>query len=210
MSYQDKFNALLETRPLLAAAFQYASAAHRRVGQKRRYSGEEYEIHPMQAVVYASETIHNDETNLAIIMMHDVLEDTLLENQTVEQAALSMGLAFTIKFDNHKALEIVNGVMEMTDVAVPSDGNRKARMAINADHAAQASPPRQTGKLVDMKSNMPSIIKHDPGFARKWVAEKKAVAVRMTQADPTLRAEVLAMIDAYERGKFRPDDYEIV
>lgn len=199
--------------PLTHAAFLYAKAAHERVGQMRKFgpTPRPYIIHPVQVAEYVQGTIHNDPVNVAVALLHDVLEDTLRESQPVSGGIVEMQVHFINSgFDKETAEAVVAGVCEVTDVAVPADGNRKARMAINCAHAGKAAPQRQTVKLADMKSNMPSIVKHNPGFARKWVEEKANVHPLMTQGDPLLRAEVGDMIDRYRKQMFNPDNYDIV
>lgn len=199
--------------PLTHAAFLYAKAAHERVGQMRKFgpTPRPYIIHPVQVATYVQGTIHGDPVTVAVALLHDVLEDTLREGQTVHDGAAEL----RDYFDGQgifigQTVEVITGVLEVTDVAVPEDGNRKARMAINCAHAGKAAPQRQTVKLADMKSNMPSICLHNPGFARKWVEEKANVHALMTQGDPTLRDEVGHMIAAYRKGLFNPNNYEIV
>jgi len=199
--------------PLVTLAFEYAKAAHERVGQMRKFCvpPKPYIVHPAQVAGYVLQTIHNDEETAAIAVLHDVLEDTLKEGQTVAEASYEMRAHFLNHgVDKAVAERIRLGVLQVTDVAVPEDGIRAVRMAINCDHAAKAEPKQQTVKLADMKSNMPSIVKFNPGFARKWVEEKANVHVRMTQGDPALHKEVGEMIEAYRARRFNPDDYEIV
>lgn len=199
--------------PLTHAAFLYAKAAHERVGQMRKFgpTPRPYIIHPVQVAEYVQPTIHGDRFTVAVALLHDVLEDTLEQGQSTMSGAKQLE-AFLMKHGAgySEAMEVMYGVLEVTDVAVPADGNRKARMAINCEHAGKAQPQRQTVKLADMKSNMPSIVKYNPGFARKWVEEKANVHALMTQGDPTLHKEVAGMIDAYRKGVFNPDNYDIV
>jgi hypothetical protein len=207
--------------PLTHAAFLYAKAEHERVGQMRKFGPVQrpYIVHPVQVATYVQGTIHNDPVNVAVALLHDVLEDTLYEGETTEQGAERLLQYFTLLPPGDKgelpwtlvdAAALVTGVLEVTDVAVPEDGVRKVRMAINCDHAAKAAPPRQTVKLCDIKSNMPSIVLHNRGFAHKWVPEKKNVWLRMTKGDPKMHAEVGHMIDMFEKGLFNANNYEIV
>jgi (p)ppGpp synthase/HD superfamily hydrolase len=199
--------------PLTHAAFLYAKAAHERVGQMRKFgpTPRPYIIHPVQVAEYVQKSIHNDPVTVAVALLHDVLEDTLREGQNVTQGAEELAHALAAaNCDAADIAAVIIGVLEVTDVAVPEDGNRKVRMAKNCDHAAKAHAERQTVKLADMKSNMPSICKFNPGFARKWVEEKANVHVRMTKGDPDLHREVGHMIDAYRKGVFNANNYEIV
>lgn len=196
---------------IVTAADAYAEAAHARVGQKRKYSDEPYIIHPRQAAQYVEASIHSDAITIAVALLHDVLEDTLEEGQTVQDGADAMREHFTaVLADSDIAHAIVVGVLEVTDISKPEDGNRKFRKEMDRDHAGRAHATRKTVKLADIKSNMPSIVKNDPGFARKWVSEKADVYPLLGDGDPELFKEVGDMIMAYFDGRFDPDAYEIV
>jgi (p)ppGpp synthase/HD superfamily hydrolase len=200
--------------PLVSLAFEYAKAAHERVGQMRKFGPvpKPYIIHPVQVAQYTLATEkHPDEETAATAVLHDVLEDTLKEGQSVHDASYELRAHF---LNNGVEMAVAERlrlrVLQVTDTAKPEDGNRAARMAINCAHAAKAEPEQQTVKLADIKSNMPSIVKHNPGFAHKWTKEKAAVVQHMTQGDPTLLAEVRDMLDRYRKGMFNPDNYDIV
>lgn len=200
--------------PLFTLAFEYAKAAHERVGQMRQFCRPPlpYIVHPAQVAGYTLATgKHGDEETAAVAVLHDVLEDTLKEGQTAKEASYELRAHFLNNgVPMAQAERIRLRVLQVTDVAVPEDGNRKARMAKNCAHAAQAEPEQQTVKLADIKSNMPSIVKFNPGFARKWVEEKANVAKHMNDGDPALLVEVKDMIDRYRKGMFNPDNYDIV
>ncbi len=195
---------------ILAAAREYATTAHERVDHRRKYSNLPYYVHPAQTGLYVAQSIHNDAVTIAVARLHDVLEDTLREGQTTKDGADEMLAWFTTRIGAELAAEIVKGVLEVTDVSVPSDGNRKFRKNMDAEHAGRATPERKTVKLADIKSNFPSIVKNDPGFARKWVAEKQNVLPLLQGGDPALFKEVKGMIDAYYARTFNPDAYDIV
>lgn len=196
---------------ILTAAREYAVAAHERVDQKRKYSNLPYYVHPAQTGLYVSQSMHNDAVTIAVARLHDVLEDTLREGQSTQDGADEMLAWFTERLgDQTIAQSIVAGVLEVTDVSVPSDGNRKVRKTLDAEHAGRATPERKTVKLADIKSNFPSIVKNDPGFARKWVAEKAQVLPLLKGGDPALFDEVDRMIQLYFKRAFDPDAYDIV
>ena len=58
-------------------------------------------------------------------------------------------------------------------LANASDGNREARKKIDREHIAKASPEAKTIKLADLIHNTQSIVRHDPGFAKIYLAEKE-------------------------------------
>ena len=58
---------------------------------------------------------------------------------------------------------------------------------------------------------MQSIVKHDPGFARKWVREKEDMLPGLSQGDPKLFKAVTDMIAKYHaRQDVKMDDWDIV
>lgn len=203
---------------IVLEADRYAAAEHARVGQKRKYSEEPYIIHPRQVAGYVRTSIHNTAMAVATALLHDVLEDTLNEGETVEAGAQRMQAHFAQAFQPTAnaeqagllATELVERVLQVTDVSKLEDGNRKARKHLDAQHAGRANPEQKTVKLADIKSNMPSIVKHDPGFARRWVAEKVDVYPLLEGGDPALFVEVGEMLAAYMSFRFDPDAYEVV
>lgn len=195
---------------IVLEADRYAAAEHERVGQKRKYADLPYIVHPRQVAGYVRTSIHNDAINVAVALLHDVIEDTRYEGETINQALDRMRGHFQPIVGQEVAELIVRGVRMVTDISELSDGNRKIRKAIDAAHAGTADAPRKTVKLADIKSNMPSIVKNDPGFARKWMAEKAEVYPMLEGGDPALFKEVGEMIAAYRAGTFNPEAYKIV
>lgn len=76
----------------------------------------------------------------------------------------------------------------LTDVSKKEDGPRRVRKALDLAHTADAPVAAKNIKLCDCVSNAPSITDHDPGFARKWLAEKAAILEVCSDADPALLA----------------------
>ena len=198
--------------PIVLAAIDFMVDAHRNHalkpdhelgGQRRKYSRDHYEVHPLGVAREVAKTQHNDPVTVAVAILHDVVEDTKKNLGHIREY-------FGKQFGNDIAANITQGVSEVTDVSKPEDGNRKVRKRIDNEHAWMASPERQTVKIADVKLNMPSIVKNDPGFARKWVAEKAEMLSGLTQPDPVLFQEVKKMVDDYFARTFKPDDWEIL
>ena len=75
--------------------------------------------------------------------------------------------------------------------------------ALDLAHTAAAPVVAKNIKLADCISNAPSITAHDPGFARKWLAEKAAILAACADADPALLKkahQVLADCQAQLKG----------
>tara|TARA_R110000868_G_scaffold9620_6_gene47563 strand:- start:2812 stop:3363 length:552 start_codon:yes stop_codon:yes gene_type:complete len=143
---------------LINQAILFATAAHAEVGQIRKYTKEPYIVHPLEVmeIITRYATFPVTEEMLAASVLHDVVEDTQVSLATI---SLEFGSAVA---------EIVS---DLTDVSQPSDGNRRARKALDLLHTKQASPVAKSVKCADIVSNITSIVEHDPGFARKWVRE---------------------------------------
>lgn len=152
----------------------YAMAAHAAVGQKRKYTGEPYIVHPAEVASIVASVPGSTPDMVAAAWLHDVIEDT--------------GCTFT---DVHMAfgIDIATLVGWLTDVSKPEDGNRAKRKAMDREHTAQAPAEAQTIKLADLISNSRSIMAHDPEFAKTYLEEKRMLLEVMTKGDRGLHAE---------------------
>jgi hypothetical protein len=153
---------------LNAAAF--ASQAHRRINQLRRYSGQPYEVH-LKSVAGLVESVIDDPEMIAAAWLHDVVEDT---PATVEDVERAFGPA------------VAALVMELTDVSRPGHGNRGARVKIYREHLASSSERAKTIKLADLIDNCRDIVRHDPRFAPVYLAEMAALLDVLGDGDPRL------------------------
>jgi (p)ppGpp synthase/HD superfamily hydrolase len=161
---------------IVEKARTFAFAAHAATGQTRKYSGEPYIVHPAQVVEVVSTVEHTPEM-LAAAWLHDVVEDTKV---TIEQIEQEFGKT------------VADLVGWLTDVSKPEHGNRAARKQIDRDHSAAAPPEAQTIKLADLICNTRDIVSQDPGFAKVYIAEKKLLLKVMDKGDKKLLAQALA------------------
>lgn len=148
----------------------FATAAHAAVGQTRKYTGEPYVVHPIE-VASLVESVGGTEAMVAAALLHDVLEDTGVTVDVLEEQFGS---------------EVADLVLWLTDVSKPGDGNRSTRKALDRQHSAAAPAAAQTIKVADLISNTRSIVAHDPGFAKVYLEEKRLLLEVLTRADPTL------------------------
>lgn len=151
----------------------YAMAAHAAVGQKRKYTGEPYIVHPAEVAGIVAGVDGATPDMVAAAWLHDVVEDT--------------GCTFT---DIHMAfgIDIATLVGWLTDVSKPEDGNRAYRKAMDRAHTAEAPAEAQTIKLADLISNSRSIMQHDPEFAKTYLEEKRMLLAVMTRGDAGLHS----------------------
>ena len=166
---------------LIDTARIFATAAHAAVGQKRKYTGEDYIVHPTEVALTVA-SITDDEVMIAAALLHDVLEDTAV---TPDQLKAVVGE------------EVTELVLWLTDVSKPDDGNRAVRKAIDRQHTAAAPARAKTIKLADLISNTRSIVTHDPGFAKTYMVEKRELLKHMKDAHPGLYAIAVDLVDAY-------------
>jgi (p)ppGpp synthase/HD superfamily hydrolase len=149
----------------------FATAAHAAVGQKRKYTGEDYIVHPTEVAEIVRDAGGTD-SQIAAAYLHDVVEDT---GVTIDQVASVFGT------------EVAELVGWLTDVSKPTDGNRKVRKSLDRDHIAKAPAAAKTVKLADLISNTKSIIQHDLNFAEIYLAEKtELLEVLQHGGDPVL------------------------
>ena len=148
---------------LVDKAKLYATAAHGAVGQKRKYTGEDYINHPINVANIIVDNIKYVSTNIvAAAYLHDVVEDTEL---TVADIRYTFGL------------NIAKLVDEVTDVYVDPilQGNRETRKALERSRISTISSDAKTVKLADIIDNSRDIVKTDPDFARTYIQEKMAL-----------------------------------
>lgn len=148
----------------------FATAAHAATGQKRKYTGDDYIVHPA-AVAEIVRSVPHTEDMLAAAWLHDVVEDTKVALSVIQQ-----------EFGDRVAAL----VRDLTDVSVPSDGNRAARKTLDRTHTAEASPKAKTIKLADLIDNTSSIVRHDPDFAKVYLVEKSQLLEVLRKGDATL------------------------
>ncbi len=170
----------LETR-----AREFARRHHAAIGQKRKYTGEDYINHPA-AVVRLVRSVPHSEEMLAAAWLHDTVEDTDATLDDIER---------------HFGHEVAALVEMLTDVSRPEHGLRAARKAMDRDHTAQASPEAKTIKLADLIDNSISIMNHDQKFARVYMAEKAALLEVLTEGDQTLYAMATEIIERYKNNE---------
>ena len=144
----------------------FATAAHAAVGQTRKYTGEPYVVHPIEVSELVA-SVGGTEAMVAAALLHDVLEDTEVTVDVLEELFGS---------------EVADLVLWLTDISKPEDGNRSTRKALDRQHSAAA----QTIKVADLISNTRTIVEFDPGFARTYLEEKRLLLEVLTRANPAL------------------------
>ena len=154
---------------MVVEAKMFATAAHAAIGQKRKYSGDDYIVHPQRVAAIVEKHGGTDEM-IAAAWLHDTVEDTDVTPDLI-----------TKMFGNDVA-SIVEG---LTDVSLPSDGNRAKRKSIDRMHSASASTESQFVKCADIIDNSWDIAENDLSFAKVYKSEVFLLLHAMTKIKHT-------------------------
>ena len=146
---------------MLSDVLQFATKAHE--GQKRKYTGEDYIVHPI-SVADMVQRHGGSEIQQAGALLHDVVEDT------------QYTLADINALFGH---DVATLAQWLTDTSKPEDGNRAVRKGIDRARLAQAPAEAQFIKLADMIDNSETIFRFDSGFASVFKAEMKQLVDAM-------------------------------
>lgn len=161
-------------------AREFATLAHERVGQRRKYTNEPYIVHPA-AVVDLVRSVPHDEAMLCAAWLHDTVEDCDVAIDEIERVF------------GH---DVATLVAHLTDVSKASDGNREARKAIDRAHTARACARAKTIKLADLIDNTKSIVAGDQAFAKVYLREKALLLEVLREGDATLMARARSLLKA--------------
>jgi hypothetical protein len=165
---------------LVRKARAFATQAHRRIDQRRKYTNQPYEVH-LKSVAALVRTVTDEPEMLAAAWLHDTVEDT---SATLEEIEAEFGRAVS---------ELVS---DLTDVSKPGDGNRAARKAIDLAHSAQSSSRAKTVKLADLIDNCRDICRHDDRFARVYLSEMAALLEVLSEGDSKLFANAQETLES--------------
>jgi len=161
----------------------FAAEAHK--DQCRKYTFEPYVKHPFAvAGILADYDIKTKEV-IEAAFLHDVVEDT----------------QYTISDINNRFGDTVaEYVYFLTKPETPPSFNRERRKEIYRNHIAQAPKEVFTIKLADILHNLPSIVEHDPGFAKVYVKEIKLLLPVLKAGNPRMMNKLTTMIHWFEKG----------
>jgi len=154
---------MIEFFNLKKNVLDFAVKAHS--GQTRKYTGEDYIVHPM-AVADMVERHGGSEVQVCAALLHDVVEDT------------------TVTFDDIRdnfGGDIAIMVRWLTDTSKPSDGNRRIRKGIDAKRLAEAPAEAQFVKLADLIDNASTIFRFDKAFSKQFHKEMTHLVEVMTK-----------------------------
>ena len=154
---------------MVVEAKMFATAAHAAVGQKRKYSGDDYIVHPQRVAAIVEKHGGTDEM-IAAAWLHDTVEDTDVTP-----------ILITKMF----GVEVASIVEGLTDISLPEDGNRAKRKSIDRMHSANASTEAQFVKCADIIDNSWDIAENDLSFAKVYKSEVFLLLNAMTKVKHT-------------------------
>lgn len=163
---------------MIDSAIAFAALAH--AGQKRKYTGDPYIVHPIDVMMLVRTVVPDDEEMAAASVLHDVLEDCAVSARAIRG-----------RFGER----VGDLVVGLTEVSV--EGNRATRKAAEVERLVACHPDVQTIKLADIISNTGTIVQFDPNFAKTYLPEKRQLLCALKLANPTLRSQAYAV---YERA----------
>lgn len=160
-------------------------------GQKRKYSGEDYIIHPFQVAMHVE--VHSMrlgwDTEKTIFLscaawLHDVLEDCpqITEERMAEVAGW----------------DVVNLVKELTNPSKGVKAPRAVRKKMDRDHLAKVSQEAKIIKLIDRICNLKDIEQGDKDFIPLYVSESRSLLEVLEGTDEHLEHQLLLKIEYYE------------
>jgi (p)ppGpp synthase/HD superfamily hydrolase len=154
---------------MILEAKMFATAAHAAIGQKRKYSGDDYIVHPQRVAAIVERHGGTDEM-IAAAWLHDTVEDT------------DVTPILITKMFGVDVADIVEG---LTDISLPEDGNRAKRKSIDRMHSANASTEAQFVKCADIIDNSWDIAENDLSFAKVYKSEVFLLLNAMTKVKHT-------------------------
>ena len=152
---------------MVQLALKVATEAHKSIGQKRKYTGEDYITHPM-AVKEIVASVTDDPDMLAAALLHDVIEDVYPKNKMYSPWFISE------MFGDRVGMLVDELTNQFTKENYPKL-NRKARKQKEDERISKVSNDAKTIKLADIIHTCSEAQSGgNDGFRQKYVQEKRA------------------------------------
>ncbi len=139
-----------------------ATEAHASINQKRKYTNDDYIVHPVN-VAYLVKLFGGSDEMIAAAYLHDVIEDVQPFNSDY-----CFGHIATLC-----GIDVACFVLELTDVTGFLDGNRETRKQIERERVSKTTKEAKTIKLADLIDNCLTIVEYDKNFSRIYLREKE-------------------------------------
>ncbi len=179
-------------QPSIAQALLFAAKAH---ADHERKGGGPYIDHCIEVAVLMAASDDASPVMICACLLHDTVEDC-------------EGRVTLDDIEDRFGEEVRVAVDWMTDRHTPEAyahlpkkerPNREVRKAREATRYVNAPPRIATAKCCDLISNTRTIVKLDPGFARRYMREKQALVdiLRHCNPDPAILARVETYLECY-------------
>lgn len=152
-------------KDLVYEAMQFARHAH--ADQKRKYTSEPYSGHLAEVAGIVATVTDNAEA-LATAWLHDAVEDQHVDLRVIAQRFGPI---------------VAEGVAALSDI---EEEDHEKQQAASRERLQRAERWIQTIKVADIISNSSSIRVHDPEYAARYLAEKRAMLAVLDKADARL------------------------
>ena len=164
--------------------------------QLRKYTNEPYWTHPYAVAELVSRYTQRT-GSIEVALCHDLYEDTAITHVSLRDELGRLG------YSTIDQIFILNGVDALTDVLTPetyTHMNRKERKSFEAHRLGKIHGDFQTIKYADLIHNTQSIMQHDLGFAKKYIAEKREMLNLMRTGQMDLFVECYKSLIAAEEA----------
>ena len=166
----------------------FADGAHGE--QMRKFAPERYIAHPIRVMELCREQT-KDMTILAAALLHDVLEDTPVQQEAIRDFLLGV-------MPEAQAQRTLRLVVELTDIYTKKhypEWNRRKRKAKETERLADTSADAQTIKYADIIDNGAEIVYQDTDFAEVFLRECRALLKRMDKGNPILYKRATGIVE---------------
>ncbi|MGV3685752.1 MAG: HD domain-containing protein [Daejeonella sp.] len=180
------------TQQILDKVSYFADQAHGE--QTRKYTPDRYIVHPIRVMKMLSEYT-GDISMLAAALLHDVLEDTPVSSTDIRAFLQDLLPPPEVR----KTIKLVE---ELTDVYVKSAFphlNRRQRKDLEVERIAKTSGDSQSIKYADIIDNCTEIVRHDRGFAGRFLSECREILRKAPHGDQRLYERAVMTLDAAMR-----------
>lgn len=159
-------------------ALEYAIFKHN--GQKRKYTGEDYIIHPIEV---SSKILEYMDKNLFSEKDHEIMYCSAILHDTVEDTDATLE-----EIESLFGKEIALNIFWLTNISKPEDGNRKIRKQKDLEHILSAPLSVICIKIADVICNCKGMVETDRKysngeFCKKYIPEKIDFYKRLIEKD---------------------------
>lgn len=178
---------------IIAIAYKFASKAHG--GQKRKDTDDGFFVHPLRVCRGVRQYAGSTEEMVIAAILHDVLEDTNVMAEEIEERFGSKVAQLCI--------ELVNPSIKHSSLS------RVERKAIDREHLKTVSREAKIIKLFDRIDNVTDLRKVHPkrmGWALIYLEESWLLAEVLKDVDESLYRELLDRIDETAKYLFCTSD----